>query len=464
MKTGSGILQLSGTNSFTGGTQIQAGTLVLGSNQAIPAASSLTLSAGTLNLGGYANTAGTLVMQNGLITGNGSFSAASFNLQSGTLSGSLVGPGSLSKTTSGVVTITSSNSYSGGTTLSGGTLVVSADNNLGSTAGELTLNGGTLQVMGTSFSSTTRPVTSTSNGGGISVADPNNTLTLATQNLNGSGAFTKAGQGRLQLGGSIGSTAITVQDGILQLDGSRHQLTADPSLILWNVADLRVVDHNESVSSINLTGGTINTGTGTLKLTGSLNYAQSIWPATIEGNLALINTATVFSTNAGASSGLSIAAGISGSGGILASGGGTLTLSGSNTYVGPTSVNGVTLMLANPGAPGQHLDDERRLGPIALCQLGVGRCLHAWRIGICRFGSGLQYCAPEQCGLARCHRLDRRWRQCHYHLCRHTERRRFTDQDRQRLLDSQRRQHLHWSDLDQRRCPAGQLGGRSAQQ
>ena len=181
-------------------------------------------------------------MQNGLITGNGSFSAASFNLQNGTLSGSLVGSGSLSKTTSGVVTITSSNSYSGGTTLSGGTLVVSADNNLGATAGALTLDGGTLQVLGTSFSSTTRPVTMTSNGGGISVADPNNTLTLATQNLSGSGAFTKAGQGALQLGGSIGSTAITVQDGILQLTGSASQLTANPALSLWNVATFSLVE------------------------------------------------------------------------------------------------------------------------------------------------------------------------------------------------------------------------------
>ena len=156
VKTGNGILELSGTNSFTGGTQIQAGTLLLGSNNAIPAASSLTLSAGTLNLGGYANSTGTLVMQNGLVTGNGSFAAASFNLQSGTLAGSLVGGGSLSMTGSGVVTISSSNNYSGGTTLSGGTLAVSADNNLGSTAGALTLDGGTLQVLGTSFSSTTR--------------------------------------------------------------------------------------------------------------------------------------------------------------------------------------------------------------------------------------------------------------------------------------------------------------------
>ncbi len=273
VKTGNGILQLSGANTFTGGTQIEAGTLTLGSNQAIPAASSLTLSAGTLDLGGYANTASTLVMKNGLITGNGSFSAASFNLQNGTVAGSLAGPGSISITASGVVTITGSNSYSGGTKLSGGTLTVSADNNLGAESGALTLDGGMLQVEGTSFSATTRPVTTTANGGTISVVDPNNTLTLATQNLNGSGAFTKAGQGGLQLGGSIGSTAITVQDGTLQLTGSASQLTANPALTLWNVATFSFSNHNESVSAINLTGGTINTGTGTLNLTGSLTYA-----------------------------------------------------------------------------------------------------------------------------------------------------------------------------------------------
>ena len=49
VKTGGGILQLSGTNSYTGGTQIEAGEL-LRATTAIPAGSSLTLSAGTLNL------------------------------------------------------------------------------------------------------------------------------------------------------------------------------------------------------------------------------------------------------------------------------------------------------------------------------------------------------------------------------------------------------------------------------
>ncbi|MGO9111564.1 MAG: autotransporter-associated beta strand repeat-containing protein [Thermoguttaceae bacterium] len=354
LKTGNGILQLSGTNSFTGGTQIQAGALALGSNDAIPAASSLTLSAGTLNLGGYANTAGTLVMQGGLICGNGSFGTASFNLQNGTLYGSLVGAGSLSKTTSGVVTISSSNNYSGGTTLSGGTLVVSADNNLGSTAGALTLDGGTLQVLGTSFSSTTRLVTSTSNGGGISVADPNNTLTLAAQNLSGSGVFTKAGQGALQLGGSVGSAAITVQDGILQLNAGSPQLTGNPAISLGNVADLNIVGHNETISSINMTGGTINTGTGTLNLTGSLNYARSIWPATIQGNLSLGTSAGTFSVNQGSSTDLTVAANISGNPdlGLVKMGNGLLTISGTNTYSGGTTIGSGTLQVGTGNASG----------------------------------------------------------------------------------------------------------------
>ena len=351
VKTGNGILQLSGVNSFSGGTLVQAGTLALGGNSAIPATSSLTLSGGTLNLGGYANTAATLVMQNGSITGAGSFSAAAVELQNGTLAGSLVGSGSLSMTTAGVVTITSSNSYAGGTTLSSGTLVVSADNNLGAASGALTLNGGMLQVQGTSFTSTTRPVTTTANGGAISVADPNNTLTLATQNLSGSGPFAKAGQGTLQLGGSIGSTAITVQDGSLQLSGSASQLTADPALSLWNVATFSLTNNNESVSTINLTGGTINAGAATLYLIGSVNYARSIWPATIEGNLSLGTSAGTFSVTQGSSTDLTVTANISGSpaGGLLKTGNGLLTLSGSNTYSGGTTINGGALQ-ANSGA------------------------------------------------------------------------------------------------------------------
>ncbi len=354
VKAGNGILQLSGNDSFTGGSQVQAGALVLGSNNAIPTASSLTLSAGTLNLGGFANSTGTLTMQSGLITGNGSFAATSFNLHGGTLSASLVGGGLLSMTGSGAATITSSNSYSGGTRLSGGTLAVSADYNLGSTAGALTLDGGTLQVLGMAFSSTTRPVTLTASGGAITVADPNNTLTLATQNLGGSGPFTKAGQGNLQLGGSIGSTAITVEDGILRLSGASPQLSGNPSLSLWNVADFSIVGHSETVSSITMSGGTINTGTGSLNLNGPLTYNRSIWPATIQGSLVLEPAGGAISVTQGSSTDLTISANISGdpASGLVKTGNGALMLLGSNTYSGGTTIDGGGLQVGNGGASG----------------------------------------------------------------------------------------------------------------
>jgi fibronectin-binding autotransporter adhesin len=384
VKTGNGLLQLTGTNSFSGGTQIQAGTLLLGSNYAIPAASSLTLAGGTLNLGGFANSAGTLVMQSGLITGNGSFSAGAFNLQGGTLAAALVGPGTLSAAGTGTVTISSSNNYSGGTMLSGGTLLVSADNNLGSTTGGLTLNGGTLQVVGTSFSSTTRPVTTTSRGGGITVADPDNDLTLATQNLTGSGALAKAGQGGLRLGGSIASAAITVEDGVLQLTGTASQLTASPALSLWNVATFALSNNNESVSAINLTGGTINTGAATLSLNGSLNYARSIWPASIEGNLSLAISGGAFAVNQGSSTDLTVAASISGNpaGGLAKTGNGTLLLSGSNTYGGGTNVGAGSLVAVAPASlPGYSSQSAVTVNAGAVLAVRTGDGVSGWNGG-----------------------------------------------------------------------------------
>ena len=97
--------------------------------------------------------------------------------------------------------------------------------------------------------------------------------------------------------------------------------------------------------TINLTGGTINTGTGTLNLAGNLNYDRSIWPATIQGNLSLGSAAGEVSVNQGSSTDLTIAANISGSptGGLVKTGNGLLTLTGSNAYAGGTTISGGAL-------------------------------------------------------------------------------------------------------------------------
>ena len=61
VKGGAGQLTLSGTNSYSGTTAIQEGTLRLGTNNALPAASALMLTVGsTLEMNGYSSTAQSL--------------------------------------------------------------------------------------------------------------------------------------------------------------------------------------------------------------------------------------------------------------------------------------------------------------------------------------------------------------------------------------------------------------------
>jgi len=55
-----GQLTLSGTNTYTGSTTISAGTLALGANNALPSASAVSMGSGTLDVGTYTNTLGTL--------------------------------------------------------------------------------------------------------------------------------------------------------------------------------------------------------------------------------------------------------------------------------------------------------------------------------------------------------------------------------------------------------------------
>ena len=87
MKTGSGTVTLSASNTFTGGTTITAGTLALGSSNALPDTGAVTVNGGTLALGTWSDAIGTLAgsgtvttttglltvinrLEAGLITGN----------------------------------------------------------------------------------------------------------------------------------------------------------------------------------------------------------------------------------------------------------------------------------------------------------------------------------------------------------------------------------------------------------
>ena len=96
IKTGTGTLILSATNTFTGGTTISTGTLQLGD--------------GTIRNGSVSGT----------ITNNGALVVANPTAQ--TFANTITGNGGFTKTGAGTLTLSSSNMYLGGTIISAGTL------------------------------------------------------------------------------------------------------------------------------------------------------------------------------------------------------------------------------------------------------------------------------------------------------------------------------------------------------
>lgn len=100
LKSGEGILTLSGTNSFSGATVISGGTLQLSANGVLPAATEVELSGGTLKLNGYTNTVNMLtVSSNSVIALNSGEGLLNFSGDSSALtwSGDLTLTGTLGK-------------------------------------------------------------------------------------------------------------------------------------------------------------------------------------------------------------------------------------------------------------------------------------------------------------------------------------------------------------------------------
>ncbi|NBV34904.1 MAG: hypothetical protein EBR81_14230, partial [Proteobacteria bacterium] len=127
VKSGGGALTLSGVNSYTGGTTVTVGSLLLsGGNERLSTSGAITTSGGVLDLGGNIQTTlGTVtfaggVIQNGTLTATGTAYVA----QSGTLSAILAGTQALVKDGAGALTLSGVNSYNGGTTVNNGSLLL----------------------------------------------------------------------------------------------------------------------------------------------------------------------------------------------------------------------------------------------------------------------------------------------------------------------------------------------------
>ncbi|UXN58384.1 autotransporter-associated beta strand repeat-containing protein [Phyllobacterium zundukense] len=331
-KEGDGTLVLTGLNTYTAGTVVDAGTLRAGSTQAFGPAISpfpgpMTVNAGaTLDLAGFNNRVAGL-------NGAGSVTLGSATLTTvgnGTFTGAVSGTGGMS-VLGGTQTMTGcGNSSSGVTTIQGGGLSTDCIRNggqasgvgaSGSAAANLLINTGVLTYTGVS-ETTDRGFTVNTSGGtssSIYVTQAGTTLEFTGQYA-GSGWLIKRGAGTLMLSGN-GSTfagTTTVADGTLKAGSSNAFGSSGISLDNTAGATLDVNNLNVNVAYLSgggTTGGNVTLGSGTLTITAgsNANYAGAI----------------------------------GGSGGLVKNGGGIQTISGCNSsYTGSTTVNAGTLAVS----------------------------------------------------------------------------------------------------------------------
>jgi fibronectin-binding autotransporter adhesin len=312
-KAGAGTLQLSGNNSYAGGTFLTAGILkVTADNNLGASTGALTFNGGTLQFGSGFNTARSITLNGGTVDTNG------FNT---TFSGQINGPGSLAKTGAGVLTLSGNTNYSGATFINQGTVRAGAANAFSPNSAFTVASGATLDLNG--FGQTIGSlagVGSVTLGAAALTAGGDNTSTTFSGIMSGTGGLIKTGGGTLTLSGVntyTGGTAINAGTLAVTTDAN---LGAVSSGLTFGGGTLQFLAGFTSNR-----GTTLSAGGGTLDTDG--------------------NSATLGGT-------------IGGIGGVTKSGAGTLTLSGVNTYTGGTAINAGTLAVttdANLGAAGSGL-------------------------------------------------------------------------------------------------------------
>jgi autotransporter-associated beta strand protein len=141
-KTGAGGLTLFGANTYSGATNIDAGTLIVGGVNALPSSSAVTVASNALLELDRDTVVGSLAGAGNVFL-NGARTLTVNTSTSSTFSGMIYdgGSGRLVKNGSGVLRLTGANQYLGGTTVNDGVLTVGAPGgSTGSLMGDVTLN------------------------------------------------------------------------------------------------------------------------------------------------------------------------------------------------------------------------------------------------------------------------------------------------------------------------------------
>jgi autotransporter-associated beta strand protein len=286
LKLGAAMYTLGGTNSYSGGTTIQAGTLQINNASAIGSTSgTLTVNAGGLDLANFSITVGDLTGTGGSITntvaGSRTLTVGQGNTGGGNYQGVIAtgtGTIALTKVGTGTITLSGANTYTGLTTVSAGTLALSGSGSINASSG--------IDV-----------------GGGARLAVNSSTVLALAPTLNGAGVSSRAVLGGT---GSL-SAAITLDNvgDVLSPGNSPGILTFDTnqswgsSSYDWELNDWVAQVAGTNIDQINVTGSLNLTG-------GSGSYILNVLSLTagnVSGNVPNFaetnNTWTILATTSG---------------------------------------------------------------------------------------------------------------------------------------------------------------------
>ncbi len=296
---GAGTLnQLSTTTTLNGTSaaatvNINGGTLTLGATNRLLDTAALTINTGTLNLAGFNDTVGTFTFNGGILDGTGTLTAATYDLNGGTVNANL-GAGILTQLTN--TTTLNGTSAASTVNINGGTLALGASDRLLNTAAVAIASLGTLDLA--TFNDTVG--TFTLNGG---ILNGTGTLTAATYSLNGGTLNGNLGDGILTqisntttLIGTSSAATVNINGGTLTL-GASDRLLDTAVVTIASTGTLNLGTFNDTVGTFTLNGGILN-GTGTLTAT-----TYSLNGGTLNGNLGegtltqLTNTTTLNGTS-----------------------------------------------------------------------------------------------------------------------------------------------------------------------
>ncbi len=379
-KTGTGNLELSGADTFTGAVEIQAGTVTIVAGASFSGTSGFTVESGAeLNLGSGASLSAPITAAGaGAGDGGAIVSTAGSNTLSGpiTLTGDTtvavdagtltdsgaIGDGSpsagyaLTKTGGGTLALSGANTYTGSTTIADGIVSITDGNALADSSGIAIDNGGELDLSGvtlaTPFTSITGAGAAGGNGGAI--ANIAGTSTLSGAMTLSNAATIDVTSGGLTISGVIGGTGSLITAGAQPLSltntntysggttisaGTMLAASAGGALGTNTVTDDGELDLSNSITLTNAltlssTGNAIVNESGTSGLNGPVTLGLDTTIDVASGSTLMFFGAI---GDGSPSNGY----------GLTETGGGLLITAAttSNTYTGDTTVDSGTLEL-----------------------------------------------------------------------------------------------------------------------